>query len=335
MDWNPTKKYRKLLSLIDGLLSTDEKRTARDLYYALTARGHNYDYDEVSYAVKMGRRSGKINPELIIDTSRNAATTVNEGYASPENFLNTVVDEIWDQYYENVWEDQQVYIEIWLEKAALVNFFKPICQKYNVRLEATRGDWSDSRVYRTTKRLKDQIQQGNDVVVLHYGDYNPSGFHVPVSIQERMAHYGLVIRDPKENITSEDKLYFDIWPPDSFVEFEDSDGRIKFERVALCGHHINEHDLPQNPTPSSSKKDRTIRDGFHRHVTGGTDADVELNALKEYRPNLFKELIETSITKHLDMEARKQTLDRIKSRKKLLRAAISIDRSQLEAYDNE
>jgi hypothetical protein len=323
-DWSPRSKYRELVSLIQDLLENGEKRTSRDLYYALEARGHQYDYEEVARAVKKGRRAGYIDPSQIIDTSRSATTRVSEGWESPEDFVEDMVQGIWNSYYENFWNNQDTYVEVWLEKASLESVFDNICREYNVRLEATRGDWSDSKIYRATQRLGEKLQDGEDVKILYFGDFNPSGYHAPVAVQTTMAHYGLPIRDEKAD--SSDRKYYDISPWDGWV-LENIDGSpsLNFERVALNVEHIQEYDLPENPTPSSSDKDRTIRDRFMTHVSGGQDVNVELNALKEYHRQEFEDMIEGAILDEVDEDQMEEDRQKVRDRQSELRDVISID----------
>ena len=162
MEWNPGPKYRAYLSAIQEVLQNGEKRTVRDVYYALEARGFpdelrkksysyafgrwetdpeenphpdnvpasewewTFDYDYVKRAVKKGRRAGYIDPEQIYDASRRAETTVDTGYDSPESFLSNQVEGIWNHYRENFWREQETYVEVWLEKQSLASVFAPI-----------------------------------------------------------------------------------------------------------------------------------------------------------------------------------------------------------------
>jgi len=327
MEWNPQSKYRTLVARIQDLLDDGEDRTTRDIYYALEARGYDYDYSEVKRAVKKGRRSNYIDPNQIVDTSRQAATIPDAGYSSPESFVETAIEGIWNRYRENFWKEQEFYVEVWLEKASLASVFSPICEEWNVRLEATRGDWSDSKIYRAAQRLHKKLKDGKRVRILYFGDFNPSGFHAPVAVQATMAHYGLEFR---EKTSSENPEYFDIWPLDGPIPYGDaSTADLMFERVALNVEHLRRYDLPENPTPSSSDKDRKIRDRFMNHVTEGRDANVELNALKEYHRDEFEEEIADSIRSYVDEEAKGEVERRVREARRDLEQAIEIDRTTL------
>jgi hypothetical protein len=380
MEWNPGPKYRAYLSAIQEVLQNGEKRTVRDVYYALEARGFpdelrkksysyafgrwetdpeenphpdnvpasewewTFDYDYVKRAVKKGRRAGYIDPEQIYDASRRAETTVDTGYDSPESFLSNQVEGIWNHYRENFWREQETYVEVWLEKQSLASVFAPICNEWNVRLEATRGDWSDSKVYEATQRLRGKMEAGKDVRILYFGDYNPSGFHAPVSIVQTMKHYGLSFDSwelQSDSLDSTDAAYYDVeagspvrarWYESEEEMENDGAGTLSslaFERLAVNPEDIAEFDLPENPTPSSSDKDRKIRESFMEHVSGGRDVNVELNALKEFQRDYLEDLIEDGISNHVDEDLKGEVARRVEEAKRDLSEAVQIDRDAL------
>lgn len=333
--WNPGPKYEAYLDRIREIL-TSEKRTVRDVYYALEARGFpeeleqmnpdwSFEYRYVKRAVKKGRRAGFIDPNLIYDASRTPAATVDHGYDDPVSFTASVVEGVERNYEENFWRDQDAYVEVWLEKQSLASVFEPICSDHNVRLEATRGDWSDSKIHEAADRLITQLDEGKDVKVLYFGDYNPSGLHAPVAIQNTMAHYGVQFRG---DVPDEDFTYFDIWPFTGPLPFNGG-GTLEFERLALNTEHVEQYDLPENPTPSSTDKDRDLRDRFMRQVSNGRDVNIELNALKEYHREDLEEILEDGITSHIDQDQREQSEEREQKNREKIGNAVSIDYSEL------
>lgn len=361
-DWNPGPKYRAYLSRINQILRNGEERTVRDVYYALEARGFPDDLEALSYqhqkqkheedperyehprnlpksewvwefeyryvkrCVKKGRRAGEIDPNQIIDASRAAEFTGFKQYEDPEEFVEREIEGVWNNYWENFWREQECYVEVWLEKQSLASVFEPICRKYNVRLEATRGDWSDSKVYEATQRLIRKLEEGKDIKILYFGDYNPSGFHAPVSILDAMGYYGIDL--PRPFPSSDTYSYYDCEFKAPFT-FSNADGSFEIERLALTTEQIEEYDLPENPMPSSTDKDETIKEYFQQFVSDGRDTNVELNALKEYHRDDLEEIIEDGITKHIDEEAKQQVEQRIQKRRDVIEESIDIDRSQL------
>lgn len=333
MEWNPGEKYRLYLDKITDILG-EERRTVRDVYYALEARGfpselaehgYEFEYRYVKRAIKKGRRAGIIDPSMIFDASRPAEVESDPGHGDPETFIRRHVDGIESAYRENFWDDQPKHVEVWLEKQSLASVFQPICDEFNVRLEATRGDWSDSKVYEATQRLKGRITDGDDVRVLYFGDFNPSGLHAPVAIQQTMAHYGLDFRDQNEP----DSRYFDIFPFSDPVEFGSEGGTLEFERLALNLEQVDRFDLPQNPTPSSTDKDMELRERFMTHASRGRDVNIELNALKEYEREFLEDLLRDGIEKHIDESLRQETDERVAKRKEAIGDAIKVDYSEI------
>lgn len=357
-DWNPGAKYEAYLRAIRDILSNGEQRTVRDVYYALEATGFpeqlreesyarqaerhhenpdehehpdvlpeeewswDFEYRYVKRAVKRGRRARLIDPGQIIDASRDAENFAVSGYESPQEFVDEEVDGIWNGYWENYWDEQETYVEVWLEKQSLASVFAPICEEYNVRLEATRGDWSDSKVYEAAQRLTPYIDEGRDVRILYFGDYNPSGYHAPVSILDTLGYYGLVLDRPYPSHDS--AWYYDVEGNRPFGFGEDQ-GTFQVERLALTTEQIGEFDLPENPVPSSTDKDATIKESFQRFVSEGRDTNVELNALKEYHRDYLEDLVRDGIEEYIDEEAKEEVEKRIIEQRAMLEDRIEVD----------
>lgn len=333
-DWNPRAKYKQLLSHIQEVLSNGEKRTVRDVYYALEARGVKFEYRFVKRAVKRGRRAGYIDPSQIIDTSRQAETVPATGYESPRAFVDEQVRGIADSYWRDPWKDQPTYVEVWLEKASLGNVFAPICDEHYVRLEATRGDWSDSKVYEAANRLAKPLVNGSDVHILYFGDFNPSGFHAPVSILDTLGYYDLNINRPFPS--SEEYAYFHPEVGSPFGFDSEPGGRVDlhFERCGLNLEHIKQFDLPENPVPSSHYKDKKLRKHFRQFVSGGRDVNVELNALKEYEREFLENLVRSKIQARIDSEQWEESIAHVHDARDALSDTLSVNEATLDTLDS-
>lgn len=330
-EWNPKEKYQLLLRQIKDVLDNGEKRTVRDVYYALEARGNKWEYRYVKRAVKKGRRAGYIDPNQIIDSSRQPVNTPPEGYDSPQQFLNERIQGVWNDYWENYWKYLDTHVEVWLEKQSLATLFEPICSKKVVRLEATRGDWSDSKVHEATQRIRERLNAGKDVHILYFGDFNPSGYHAPVSILDTMEHYGLEF--PREFPDSDDRRYYD--PEHSLpATFRDNDGNelgeFDFHRCAINLEHVERFDLPENPVPSASDKDSTIKGWFREYVSDGRDTNVELNALREFEKDFLEGLVENQIDRYVDTDVRERVHGRIEAAREALETTVEINDDELD-----
>jgi hypothetical protein len=329
LNWNPRKKNRGMVEQINRVLADGEDRTVRDIYYALTARGitpHNEPEiryrNDVQQVVSKGRRSGKIDPTQIIDSSRLPATVVDSGFESPDDFAEYIESQP-EQYDENFWRDQDHYVEVWIEKASLISVFEPVCKYYNIRLEAFGGQWSDSKIVEANDRLVSQLEDGKDVRVLYFGDFNYSGFQIPVSALETFGRYGLPIR---EDMDTTDARKFDA-EYNLPVDFANAPGTFGLERLALNLDQVRRFDLPYNPDPKSpkDKAEKTLRDRFKQEVTGGEPIDVELNALKEYERDYLEALLIDGISEYVDLREKAETERRVAERRETLRKGTTVD----------
>lgn len=354
-EWSPRAKHTKLAEII-GTMLTEEARGVRDVYYGLEARGYDYTYDEVVYNVKRGRRAGLFDPSKIIDPSRRAVTTPSGITDDPQGWLSDRIMNTTDVYGRDFWEDQPAYVEVWLEKRGLASVFSGICNEYNVRLEPTHGDWSDTKAFQAAQRLARQITQGKHVRILYFGDYNPSGYRTPVAIQQMMYCYGLELprRDP-DGTTFEGDFY-EVSPWEGFPLFVEKGtgwecigtgdtsatrdgwghpmGSFDMERIALTTEQIerfaekryaNRTGLPENPNPSDADSDKVMLERFKRHVSNGRDVNIELNALKEFERDYLEDLIEENIEKHVDETAREDHREKVHRHEDAIDRAIEWD----------
>lgn len=331
LDWNPGKKYRKLVKLANRLLE-QERRTVRDVYYAFESRNFyyekngvkkRYDYKQVKRGLNLGRKAGMVDPSRIIDTSRRTANFVDQGYESQGEFLEEEVKGIEEKYFKNFWKKQKEYVEVWVEKAGLVPLFHPICQEWNIRLEPLGGDWSLTECYNAAVRFNEKLDQGQDVKILYFGDYNPSGFHTPIAVQNNIQVLGIDLG--RKECDSKESEYFEI-SPNGKLHYEDG-GSLELERIALNTKQTEKFDLPANPAPSKKDKDRTLRNRFMEYVSDGKDINIELNALKEFEREYLKDLIKDSIKKHADTDVKEKVEKEVQEEREELADKINIQKA--------
>lgn len=93
-----------------------------------------------------------------------------------------------------MWEFQDYYLELWIEKDALVRLFKDIAQKYQLLLFPSRGYTSLTKIHNAINRFEEKTHKGKKCVVLYFGDLDPSGWDIYRNIKERLKNQAEVIR---------------------------------------------------------------------------------------------------------------------------------------------
>ena len=86
---------------------------------------------------------------------------------------------------------QDTYIEVWIEKDALVGVLEGVCTELDVPYFSCRGYTSQSAVWRAANRVKSMAAgRVGRAVIIHLGDHDPSGIDMTRDIQTRLEIFG-------------------------------------------------------------------------------------------------------------------------------------------------
>lgn len=229
--------HAKTLRIIEeakAILAGYHPMTVRQVYYQLVARevieNNMGRYKAVSRALVEARKDGSIPWDWIEDRLREPRTV--SMWAGLADFTETAQR----AYRRDVWTEQSCLIEVWLEKDALSGIFGDILRPYGVTLNVGRGydGWSSIRDAALRYR-----RWGGEVIILYFGDFDPSGLDMIRSLGERLA-------------------FFETCP--------------EIETCALLREDIERYHLP----PAFTKKTDTRSEAF---VAAHGDMAVELDAL--------------------------------------------------------
>ena len=226
-------KTQKLLDTAVEILTGTHPMTVRQTFYQLISRqvikNDRIGYQAVSNLLREARKSGVIPWEWIEDRLRRPRAV--SMWADLEDFADTVIR----AYRKDVWATQPQVVEVWVEKDALSGIFEDVLEPYGVTLNVGRGYDGWSSIRNAAERYGD----GVDVIVLYYGDFDPSGEDMFRSLKERLK-------------------FFDCEP--------------EMVKTALSIEDVKRYNLPPNLT----KANDTRRKGF---VDSFGDISVELDAL--------------------------------------------------------
>lgn len=159
--------------------------TLRQLYYQFVSRdiiaNSQKEYDRLGSIINDARLDGQIDWNAIIDLTREM--TSNAHWDSPRDIVSACAT----QYQIDKWADQPNYVEVWIEKDALGGVFEPECKKLDVPFFSCRGYTSQSAMWSAGQRLKEKIEDGKEITILHFGDHDPSGIDMTRDIGDRLA----------------------------------------------------------------------------------------------------------------------------------------------------
>lgn len=202
---------KKTLNLIEKsyrVLNEYNPMTLRQVYYQLVAQ-HVIDnkiseYKRLSNALVKARQEGIIPWEYVEDRVRNPRV-VSMWQGLPD-FFKTVKN----AYRKNIWDNQSLYIEVWLEKDALSGIFTDITGDYGVTLVVGRGYNSWSAYKEATERFNSFDKLVN---ILYFGDFDPSGEDIVRALRDSLNFFGSSPEIEKVALTMQDVRDYDL-PPD-------------------------------------------------------------------------------------------------------------------------
>lgn len=178
----------QLINRINDVIAEYERQgfslTLRQVYYQMVARAiipnNERSYKNLGNLISDARLAGLIDWTAIEDRTRNLRG--NSHWSSP----GSIIDSAAYSYHLDHWEGQEYYVEVWVEKDALVGIIGQICSRLDVNYFSCRGYVSQSEMWSAARRLKSHQGNGQHIVLLHLGDHDPSGIDMSRDIVERM-----------------------------------------------------------------------------------------------------------------------------------------------------
>lgn len=177
-------KHAKTLKMLDEaakVLRGNHPMTVRQVYYQLVSRqvieNNRGAYQSVSNLLVDARKDGTVPWEWIEDRLRRPRRV------DMWNDLSDFAETAKQAYRRDVWAGQPGYLECWLEKDALSGIFEDVLDAYGVTLNVGRGyDGWDS-----IRNAAGRYEGKENVTVLYFGDFDPSGEDMVRSLRERIA----------------------------------------------------------------------------------------------------------------------------------------------------
>lgn len=214
--------------------------TLRQLYYQFVARGFlankQQNYDMLGKAVTKGRLAGMIDWSALEDRTRD----VTGNWAGYMPSAAEVIEQSAKSYGFDLWHNQPRRIEVWVEKQALVDIVARAANRFRVASFACKGYVSLSEMYSAGERMQEYIAAGQEPLILHLGDHDPSGIDMTRDIEERLSMF-------------------------SYAD-------VEVRRIALNMDQVEQYDPPPNPAKFTDSR-------VHSYVSQFGYSSWELDAL--------------------------------------------------------
>jgi len=258
--------------------------TLRQLYYQFVARdilpNLQTEYKRLGSILNDARLAGLVDWEAMEDRTRNLRSYTT--HVSPAEAARETAR----LYIENLWENQPCYVEVWIEKDALLGVIEPVCGRWRLPHFACRGHTSQSEQYSAGQRFAAMAELEKEVIILHLGDHDPSGLDMTRDNQDRL---------------------------DMFTR----GAGVEVRRIALNMDQIRRYRPPANPAKETDSRFATY---YENH---GTRSSWELDSLD---PKVIDTLIDDEILSLVDEDRWTDDLARERSnRRKLIEAAAAMD----------
>lgn len=176
-------KSLRVLEIAREVLAANHPMTVRQVYYQLVSRqvieNSRSAYQAVSNLLVDARKDGTIPWKWIEDRLRRPRAV------SMWDDLPDFAETAKRAYRRDVWSEQPRYVECWLEKDALSGIFEDVLDEYGVTLNVARGYDGWDSIHNAALRYEEK----EDVSVLYFGDFDPSGEDMVRSLRERIAHF--------------------------------------------------------------------------------------------------------------------------------------------------
>lgn len=165
---------RPLRHLFYRLLSTGALDVLRDADGKLDG---DEAYSKVVSIVTRARWDGLIPMEMIIDELRDPVSSIS--WAGLGDFAPSAAV----IYRRDKWEDQSSYVEVWVEKNAIVPILRDVCRKYQVTLRPFHGFNSLAAIHQTAQEL---LPISKNITIFYLGDHDPHGYAIEKDMHDRM-----------------------------------------------------------------------------------------------------------------------------------------------------
>lgn len=283
---------RKANEIIEDYEAQGYDLTLRQLYYRFVSLGlianKDTEYKKLGSIINDARLAGLIDWDRITDRTRNLRA--NPHWESPQSIIESCAA----QFRYDKWKDQDQYVEVWIEKDALVGILEQACRPLDVPHFSCRGYTSQSEMWAASQRLLEQVRAGKKVHIIHLGDHDPSGMDMSRDIEDRLK--GFIEHHLLQDFVSADIKNRGIGKDETVASWQKRTGFVSVDtlfnlnRIALNMDQVREYNPPPNPAKLTDSRSTS-------YVNEHGDESWELDALE---PTVLTGLIRGAVEELMD-----------------------------------
>ncbi|MGH9917720.1 MAG: hypothetical protein ACRD6W_02425 [Nitrososphaerales archaeon] len=268
--------------------------TVRQIYYRLISPPYQLfpntatNYKTFDKILTKARERKEVDWRKIEDRARSILGGEKNVFDSPEGYVDWLFRELNERYYDkSYWDDQPKHVEVWVEKDALSTLFERAVKQFRIVVFPSRGYSSYTKVMEALERFP----EGKDVVILHFGDHDPSGLDMSRDLNCRLDGYS-----------------------------HTNDGELVVKRIALTIEQVRELALPPNPTKKADSRAREYS------VKYG-DECWELDAVP---PDTLAQWVRDAVEEEIDGDEWQVAEERVKEEREKIKRALERSRSDTD-----
>ncbi len=267
--------------------------TVRQVYYRLISPPYQLfpntatNYKTFDKILTKARERHEVDWRKIEDRARSILGGEKNVFDSPEGYVDWLFGELNERYYDkSYWESQSSHVEVWVEKDALSTLFERAVKQYRIVVFPSRGYSSYTKVMEALERFP----RRKNVIILHFGDHDPSGLDMSRDLSSRLEGYSGT-----------------------------NNGGLVVKRIALDIEQVRKLALPPNPTKKADTRAR-------EYTAKYGDECWELDAVP---PDTLARWVRDAVEEEVDWSAWRESEERVREEREKIRRALEQSRSEM------
>lgn len=171
-----------------ALVEENRPCTVRQAYYIVVSRGllekdtggKRNSYTKVTRTLGDLRERGELPFSWISDSTRWRRQA--QVWTDAESALDSMVH----FYRRDLWQRQARHLEVWVESDSIAGLLAPVTRRLGIGIMPCRGQSSKTFCH---VAAQEYLAVDKPVTVLYVGDFDPSGFQIDRSLEERLRRY--------------------------------------------------------------------------------------------------------------------------------------------------